>query len=350
MLALLIICCVGPPVIDAQASEIIEIVALNELLYISLSGELREDYVHSGASGLPHMTARSSKTTTFDTENERQRVETRQSSTREDGNPAGHSKEYVFDGKDAARLYVGGHHTLYQEGEPSLVDRDVFRPHMALFKLDMQPLQLSEWLSGIEYTRGGYEVVGIDSVLTVTYGGKSKVDDWDCEQIVVGIGKKSPPKSRYVLDLAVDHNLLPVQVLFFSDKYSRDLPVTISKVEELKVAKPNVSVPMKLVTTQYNKSDLMKGEQVVRWVSTKTVERIAVDPPIDDSIFQMPEPPIGAIAQSVNNGQATSTGVVGDRPRREVQGRRPTNRTPWILGLTAASVVVVVILLRRGRS
>lgn len=94
------------------------------------------------------------------------------------------------------------------------------------------------------------------------------------------IGSSGKPLSRHEIWLAKDRNLIPVHRLHYDYRWSKEIPIEESTVDEWQELRPGVWFPLKAHSIQYNSlSKKPTDKKELMWRKQYDVKSITLDPP-----------------------------------------------------------------------
>ncbi|MCH9653224.1 MAG: hypothetical protein K0U86_15370 [Planctomycetes bacterium] len=225
----------------------------------------------------------------------------------------------VFDGHTHYRLWlsnykpdeVGQRPGMRRSGEisdktPSI--SSFARPHMFLSASEKSHVPLSTYLEGAKAITA---YPGSDADLRKMYFekqilGTEKFQGLQCIKVKMElVGSNGKPSSRHEIWLAKERNLIPVRRLDYKYRWSKEIPVSESIVDEWKELRPGVWFPMKAHTNRYNflsKKPIEKRE--LMWRRQYAVKSITLNPPQRaPDVFNKLEFPKGMPLRVIKNGK-----------------------------------------------
>lgn len=154
------------------------------------------------------------------------------------------------------------------------------RPHMFLRGPGGQTYPLSVYLEGIEAINDYLDTLNSYTLETRIIG-TEKFQGLECIKIVTKlISSTGKPMGRRETWLAKDRNLIPVRLLSYKYRWSKEDPIAVSTVDAWKEVQPGVWYPMKTHYDQYN--SLLKeltGKRELMWRRQYDVKSLTLNPP-----------------------------------------------------------------------
>jgi hypothetical protein len=224
-----------------------------------------------------------------------------------------------------------------------LEDENFIRPHLLLIRYAHVAVPLSVYLSGHKaiqaHPNGRWKP---DLAMQVSYEGEAEFNGLKCHKVLV---KKILVKSGEAHDaeeywLAEDRNYLPVRLLAYTYRFSKDIPVGEGDVDKLREIKPGVWFPSDVEVTAYNKFKIQReGRRELQWKERYTVERAELDPKYDREFFANVDFPDGTAVYKVENGEIVQAWRQGAPEAPGGPTAKAVRR--WLLGI---GVTVLVVL------
>ena len=199
----------------------------------------------------------------------------------------------VFDGTTHRSLWLSQRETGNPE-EPRLVKKsgrisheypsltNYARPHMYFLSSGAPKVPLSTYLKGIE------AVLACPNPSYVSPGSKIKVQLFDdeefqglkCKRLLIDVILSSGIRHNgWELWLARDRNLIPVRNISYTYRWSEEIPVAESTVDEWQEIRHGVWIPVRFHTDRYNSFIIKReGKQQLKWRKQEHVKSIKLDP------------------------------------------------------------------------
>jgi hypothetical protein len=121
--------------------------------------------------------------------------------------------------------------------------------------------------------------------------------------------------------LAKDRNYLPVRLLAYTYRFSKDMPVGEGVVHKFREIKPGVWFPSDVEVTAYNKFKIQQeGRRELQWRERYTIKRVNLDPKYDREFFAKVAFPAGTAVYEVEKGQIVRSwrqGAPGTEPAKD---------------------------------
>jgi len=155
------------------------------------------------------------------------------------------------------------------------------RPHMFLSERSgSQNFPLSTYFEGIEAINDYLDTLKSYTLETRIIG-TEKFQGLECIKIMTKlIGRTGKPIGRREIWLAKDRNLIPVHQLRYKYRWSKEVPVEESTIDEWKEVQPGVWFPMKAHRNHYNSlSKKPTDKRALMWRRQYDVKNITLNPP-----------------------------------------------------------------------
>ncbi|QDU08233.1 hypothetical protein [Gimesia aquarii] len=228
----------------------------------------------------------------------------------------------VFDGKtrrsfwksDTSPTTIGEPRRVRSRGlisdePPSLTN--LARPHMFLLDSGCPKVPLSIYLKGIKaisaYPNPSY--FSRDWVISVHILGDAEFKGLQCIKILIDTTLANGIRHNgWELWLAKDRNLIPVRNFSYTYRWSKEMPIAESTVDEWKEIRPGVWFPIKAHTDRYHSRTVKReGKQKLSWRMQYHVKSVLLDPPrITQDVFTKLEFPEGTPITVRNHGKVST--------------------------------------------
>jgi hypothetical protein len=179
---------------------------------------------------------------------------------------------------DPRRTNSGGH---VSDQPPSLTN--LARPHMFLLESGCPKVPLSTYLRGHEAVRmrENPDYFSKNSVIKVRHLGDAEFQGLRCIKILIDTGNlKGTFFHGWELWLAKQRNLIPVRNAAYTYRWSKDIPVAVSTVDEWKEIRRGVWFPVKAHTDRYDSHTVkQEGTQKLRWRKQYHIDSVTLNPP-----------------------------------------------------------------------
>ena len=276
---------------DDRLQSIIENVRQNESLYTELDVRLRETYRigdHApvvSSDGTEEIISKD-KAIHYVTQSGMFRLDIEGTSHTKTG-PSVRDRIRAFDGT-TTRLFdqdvVGNIITGRSD------DDNAVRPHMLLMRYSFLMIPLSTLLSGDEAIAAHPAgKPSANSVHSIRYDREDEFRGRPCHVVTVASVSKSSgeERSRREYWLAEDRNYIPVRLLNYTYRASRDIHSGEDVVEEFTEISPGVWFPTLASFTAYDKLQLGRdGQQRLKWREDYVVQEASLDPNYDMAYFR----------------------------------------------------------------
>ncbi len=185
------------------------------------------------------------------------------------------------------------------------------RPHMYLLSSGSPKVPLSTYLKGMQavLAHPNPSYVSPGSTIEIHILKDSEFQELKCKRILIDtILSNGTRHNGWELWLARDRNLLPVRNLSYTYRWSKEMPVAESTVDEWREVHPGVWFPIKFHTDRYS-SIVMKreGKQQLSWRRQEHVTSVELDPrKLPEATFTELEFPQGIQVFVEQNGEVTN--------------------------------------------
>ena len=226
----------------------------------------------------------------------------------------------VFDGQthrsfskhDQMAAAIGNQQLSKSSGQvsdkpPSLTN--LARPHMFLIESGCPRVPLSIYLKGAEAVLAHPNPSYFTGDVEVLILGDAEFQGMQCLKILIDtILSDGTRHNGWELWLAKDRNLIPVRKLGYTYRWSRDMPIAESTVDEWKELREGVWFPMKAHTNRYHSQTVKEhGKQVLSWRKQYVVASISFDPKTaTGETFSKLDFPPGTEVRVIQGGAETS--------------------------------------------
>lgn len=185
------------------------------------------------------------------------------------------------------------------------------RPHMYLLDSGCPKVPLSTYLKGMQsvlaHPNPSYVTPG--STIKVQLLDDSEFQGLKCKRILVDtILSNGTRHNGWELWLARDRNLLPVRNFSYTYRWSEEIPIAESTVDQWKESQPGVWIPIKFHTDRYNSFIVKReGKQKLSWRKQQHVTNFELGPhELPESIFTELEFPKGVSVYVEKEGKRTN--------------------------------------------
>lgn len=227
---------------------------------------------------------------------------------------------------------------------------DFIRPHMFLIQRPFYFMALHELLSGIEVLASSKQA-SWPPTTTVDYEihGNCEVGSLDCQHVGITVTEKGGRGMLIDLFLAIDRNLIPAKVAWYSLPISSEVPIEESEVTEWISLESDIWFPKKAKFTKYDPVRLHFGYgQRVQCHRELNVDMVSLHPSHPELFFQELEIADGAAVYEISDGIVTNSFRKGGLAE-QVQFASPWNALIWINMITLTVLVIVWVLRRRNQ-
>ena len=229
-----------------------------------------------------------------------------------------HERVETFDGNthrgiwksNKTSIVKGGPQRITSDGqisdEPTSLT-NLVRPHMFLLDGGCPKVPLSTYLKGTKavLAHPNPSYVSKNSVTDVKILGDAKFQGLRCTkiQIETTLGNGNI-HSKWELWLTRDRNLIPVRKFAYTYRWSKELPIAESTVDEWQEVRPGVWFPRKAHTDRYDSRIAKReGKQKLSWKKHHDVKSIVLDPQIKPEVFTKLDFPPGTSVSIVKDGK-----------------------------------------------
>lgn len=185
------------------------------------------------------------------------------------------------------------------------------RPHMYLLSSGSPKVPLSTYLKGMQavLAHPNPSYVSPGSTLEIHILEDSEFQKLKCKRILVDtILSNGTRHNGWELWLALNRNLLPVRNLSYTYRWSKEMPVAESTVNEWREVRPGVWFPIKFHTDRYSSFVMKrKGKQQLSWRKQEHVKSIQLDPQIPPEEFTTLKFPPGTKVNLVKDKKIIKT-------------------------------------------
>ena len=224
----------------------------------------------------------------------------------------------VCDGKTCRHFWTedvvaekkGGQRQTTSNGEVSdKLQRlpDFARPHMFLMENGGPKVPLSTYLKGVKAIRAfpGPSNLGKGRVCNVRILGLEEFQGLQCTKIGIEIlDPKGTPRTRRELWLARDRNLIPVRILSYGYRDSKDIAIAEGIVDEWQEVRSGVWFPLKAHYNRfYSMTVKREGRPELSWQVKYDVKSVLLDPKIPPEVFTTLKFPPGTKLSLVKDGK-----------------------------------------------
>ena len=152
---------------------------------------------------------------------------------------------------------------------------------------------------------------------------------------------KGEPHDRWELWLAEDRNYIPVRLVGYTFRFSRDVPVGIGTVSQWRQLKPSIWFPLEVRVTAFDKFKVQReGKHEPIWQQDCTVQEVSLEPKHDVAFFRDLEFADGTAVYEVNaSGDITRSYRKG---APESPGGPERSSVRWLLAI--GSIVLIILL------
>jgi hypothetical protein len=344
---------------EVRLAEIIENVRRNEALYGDLDVAMHTLYDIGDRKPIIFKSARTEiiridVDTHFVSQDGKFRLQVTEKSTDIKGEKVG-GKTRVFDGRRTQALDGSVANVMEYRSE----DSQFVRPHMLLLRSTRVGVPLSTYLQGYAAIR---EVQGkqwnADSSSEVSYLGTAEFQSLHCHRVALTeyVQGESEPNNRRELWLAEERNYLPVRLLSWTFRHSKETPILDGSVDELREVKPGIWFPILTHVSRYDSGMLKReGAQRLQWKEEYVVKDVSLDPDYDMAFFRELTLPERTAVYEVQGDDIVKSYRVGapDGPDGPDGARIDRFRYGWMILASVAVIVLVtaaVLLLRSSKS
>jgi len=185
------------------------------------------------------------------------------------------------------------------------------RPHMFLLENGGPKVPLSTYLKGVKAIRAfpGPSDLREGLMFKVQILGSEEFQGLPCTKILIeGIDPKGTPRNRRELLLARDRNLIPVKILSYTYRDSKEMPIAEAIVDEWQEVRPGVWFPLKAHYNRFNSTTVKReGLQKLAWQIKYDIKGIQLDPQIPPEEFTTLNFPPGTKVNLVKDGKIIKT-------------------------------------------
>lgn len=185
---------------------------------------------------------------------------------------------------------------------PSLTN--LARPHMFLLESGCPKVPLSTYLKGREAVLAHPNpsfVSGGD--IEVQLLGVAEFQELECVRILIDTVINGVPYNGWELWLAPERNLIPVRKVAYTYRWSNDVPLAESTVDEWKEIRPDIWFPIKAHTDAYDFRTVQEeGKTKLRWRKQYDVESVSLEPKTNPATFNELEFPAGTKLRTIKDG------------------------------------------------
>lgn len=272
----------------------------------------------------------------------RRSIESEKRGTNVAGENLDEDYRYGFDGTRTRILMQRPEHGLsignLQDGSANAAYQ--FRPHTVLLqKAFIGDMRLSEYLACDGYHNYHFRasIIG-EEMLSLNDRDSEALRclKLKCETWVDG---QDEPDFRY-LWLAVDCNYLPVKSVFYAVGYSRDVPVEIDSVLELREVAEGVYFPVNVEIQTYYERDAAAGKTTPGNLIAVSVEEVDLDPVVSDELFSAIAFPEGTLVYELDaSGELINSFTVG----HSMTGESGESLVKSIILLSSIAIIAVLV-------
>jgi hypothetical protein len=187
-------------------------------------------------------------------------------------------------------------------------DYEFVRPHLLLIRYARLAVPFSAYLSNNTKLNPGVDT-------EVAYEGEEKLDGLTCHKVLV---RRILSQSGVWHDgehfwLAEDRNYLPVKLVAYTYRWSKDIPHGHGVVKELRQIKPGIWFPGDVEITSYNGFKIkQEGRQEFQWRQGFVIESAKLNAAYERSFFANLEFPKGTRMYERKEGKIIRSWREGD--------------------------------------
>ena len=287
---------------ELTLAEVVENVRRNEQLYENVEVVMTTTYDigdRSPASAKEVM--RQQWRTRFVSQGEWFRLE-REGGSQTSKRTASNDRIRAFDGQTTRALEQKAVGNISPE---RLEDENFIRPHLLLLRTSHIAVPLAVYLSGHEAVKAHPNGRWQDNLtMEVTYRGEDEFSGLKCQKVFVNVLLNGVAHDGQELWLAEDRNYLPVRDIFYTYRYSRDIPVGQAVADALQEISPGVWFPFDVQIVSYDMLMIQsEGRQKPRWREQYVVERADLHPKYERAFFATVDFPDGTAMYDVEKGE-----------------------------------------------
>ena len=185
------------------------------------------------------------------------------------------------------------------------------RPHMYLLSNGCPKVPLSTYLKGMQavLSHPNPSYVAPGSTIKVQLLEDSEFKGLKCKRILVDtILSNGTRHNGWELWLALDRNLLPVRNFSYTYRWSKEIPIAESIVDQWREVHPGIWFPIKIHTDRYNSFIVKReGKQTLSWRRQEHVTSVELDPQnLAEPTFTQLDFPKGISIYIEKDGQRTN--------------------------------------------
>ena len=229
---------------------------------------------------------------------------------------------------------------------------DLMRPHMFFLRPMGIVAPLSTYLQGHKAMAACPTVTWRPSrTLENTYQGEAEFQGLKCHKVWITTLFKGKPHDRWELWLAEDRNYIPVRLVGYTFRFSKDIPVAIGTVSQWRQLKPGIWFPLGIRVTVFDMLKVQReGKHVPIWQEDYVAQEVSLEPKYDVAFFRDLEFAAGTAVYEVNaSGDITSSYRKG---APESPGGPERSSTRWLLVIVSIVLIVLfggLVVIRRKR-
>jgi hypothetical protein len=217
------------------------------------------------------------------------------------------------------------------------------RPHMILLDQIVPMVPLSTYLKGhVAIAAHPNSNWNADLITRTEYRGEGEWAGLKCQKVslttvVKGTGHEN---DSWEFWLAEDRNYLPVRLLGYTFRFSKDVPVGVGALEDLREIEPGIWFPNAAHFTAYDQ-DLLAREQKQkeRWRREYAIQEVSLKPNYDTAFFQNVPFPDGTAVYEIENGKIARSYYQG---APDAPGGPTSSMNRWWLLWTNIGLLILV--------
>lgn len=184
------------------------------------------------------------------------------------------------------------------------------RPHMYLLSSGAPKVPLSTYMKGapavLAYPNPSYVAPG--SKIETQLLADREFQGLKCKRVLIDVILSNGTRHNgWELWLAVDRNLLPVRNLSYTYRWSTEMPIAESTVDEWREVQPGVWIPVRFHTDRYDSFVIKReGKQQLSWREKFHVTSISLDlQQLSETVFSNLDFPAGTRVYIKEEGTVT---------------------------------------------
>lgn len=184
-------------------------------------------------------------------------------------------------------------------------DKTFISPHALVLGRDHPGVPLWAYMSGQEAISAFMtNTISKDTILKTSIVGQADFNGVSCQKVRIEYWRKDVASATIVKEiwLAESRNFLPVRVVSYLPRVSKEIPRAECTVTNLQEIESGVWFPMSLEETVYNKDALEQSREMkVQWHESTVVEQVNIKPDLPKAFFSDIKIPDGTPVYEIEN-------------------------------------------------